>query len=56
MLGVSQQAVSRRKVRVLQLLRQALRSHAVLLLSQLGGVCLAILDDLDVILDVDFLW
>jgi DNA-directed RNA polymerase specialized sigma24 family protein len=56
MLGGSQQAVSRRKVRVLQLLRQALRSHAVLLLSQLGGVCLAILDDLDVILDVDFLW
>jgi DNA-directed RNA polymerase specialized sigma24 family protein len=56
MLGVSQQAVSRRKVRVLQLLRQALHSHAVLLLSQLGGVCLAILDDLDVILDVDFLW
>jgi DNA-directed RNA polymerase specialized sigma24 family protein len=56
MLGVSQQAVSRRKVRVLQLLRQALRSHAVRLLSQLGGVCLAILDDLDVILDVDFLW
>src|SRR5437773_4876075 len=50
-LGVSQQEVSRRKVRVLQLLRQALHSSAALLLSQLGSVCLAILDDLDVILD-----
>jgi DNA-directed RNA polymerase specialized sigma24 family protein len=56
MLGVSQQEVSRRKVRVLQLLRQRLHSYAALLLSQLGSVCLAILDDLDVILDVDFLW
>jgi hypothetical protein len=56
MLGVSQQEVSRRKVRVLQLLRQALHSSAALLLSQLGSVCLAILDDLDVILDVDLLW
>jgi DNA-directed RNA polymerase specialized sigma24 family protein len=53
MLGVSQQEVSRRKVRVLQLLRQALNSYAALLLSQLGSVCLAILDDLDVILDLD---
>jgi DNA-directed RNA polymerase specialized sigma24 family protein len=49
MLGVSQQEVSRRKVRVLQLLRQTLNSYAVLLLSQLGSVCLAILDD-------DLLW
>jgi RNA polymerase sigma factor (sigma-70 family) len=58
MLGVSQQEVSRRKVRVLQLLRQALHSYAALLLSQLGSVCLAILDDLDVILDLDpdLLW
>ena len=56
MLGVSQQEVSRRKVRVLQLLRQALNSYAALLLSQLGSVCLAILDDLDVILDVNLLW
>jgi len=56
MLGVSQQEVSRRKVRVLQLLRQALNSYAALLLSQLGSVCLAILDDLDVILDLDLLW
>jgi len=56
MLGVSQQAVSRRKVRVLQLLRQALHSSAALLLSQLGSVCLAILGDLDLILDLDLLW
>jgi len=53
MLGVSQQEVSRRKMRVLQLLRQTLNSYAVLLLSQFGSVCLAILDDLDVILDLD---
>ena len=56
MLGVSQQEVSRRKVRVLQLLRQTLNGYAALLLSQLGSVCLAILDDLDLILDVDLLW
>jgi DNA-directed RNA polymerase specialized sigma24 family protein len=56
MLGMSQQEVSRRKVRVLQLLRQTLNSYAALLLSQLGSVCLAILDDLDLILDVDLLW
>ena len=55
MLEVSQQEVSRRKVRVLQLLRQALHSYAALLLAQLGSVCLAILDDLDVILDLDLL-
>jgi hypothetical protein len=54
MLGVSQQEVSRRKVRVSQLLRQTLNSYAALLLSQLGSVCLASLDDLDVTLDVDF--
>jgi hypothetical protein len=53
---VSQQEVSRRKVRVLQLLRQTLHSYAALLLSQLGSVCLAILDDLDLILDLDLLW
>ena len=56
MLGVSQQEVSRRKVRVLQLLRQTLHSYAAVLLSQLGSVCLVILDDLDVILDVELLW
>ena len=58
MLGVSQQEVSRRKMRVLQLLRQTLNSYAVLLLSQFGSVCLAILGDLDVILDLDLdlLW
>jgi DNA-directed RNA polymerase specialized sigma24 family protein len=38
MLGVSQQEVSRRKVRVLQLLRQTLHSYAALLLSQLSSV------------------
>jgi hypothetical protein len=38
----------------LYLLRQTLNSYAALLLSQLGSVCLAILDDLDLILDVDF--
>jgi DNA-directed RNA polymerase specialized sigma24 family protein len=53
MLGVSQQEVSRRKVRVLQLLRRALHNYAALLLAQLGSVCLAIMDDLDVILDLD---
>lgn len=56
MLGVSQQAVSRRKVRALQLLRQTLHSSAALLLAQLGSVCLAILGDIDVILDLDLLW
>jgi hypothetical protein len=56
MLGVSQQEVNRRKVRVLQLLRLALKSHVALLLSQLGSLCLTLLDDLDVILDVDLLW
>jgi hypothetical protein len=56
MLGVSQQEVSRRKVRVLQLLRQTLHGSAALLLSQLGSVCLAILGDLDLILDLDLLW
>ena len=55
MLGVSQQEVSRRKVRVLQLLRQALNSYAALLLSQLGSVCLAILDSLDLLPVVDLL-
>jgi hypothetical protein len=56
MLKVSRQEVSRRKVRVLRLLRLALKSHAALLLSQLGNLCLAVLDDLDVILDFDFFW
>jgi hypothetical protein len=58
MLNVSQQEVSRRKVRVLRLLRLALKSHAALLLAQLGNLCLALLDDLDVVLDLDFnlLW
>jgi hypothetical protein len=47
----------RRKVRVLRLLRRMLYRHAALLLSQLGSLCLAILDsvDLDLILDFDFL-
>src|SRR5205823_106922 len=53
MLKVSQQEVSRRKVRVLRLLRLALKSHAALLLSQLGNLCLAVLDDLDVVLEID---
>jgi hypothetical protein len=53
MLKVSQQEVSRRKGRVLRVLRLALKSHAALLLSQLGNLCLALLDDLDVILDLD---
>jgi DNA-directed RNA polymerase specialized sigma subunit len=58
MLEVSQQEVSRRKMRVLRLLRLALKSHAALLLSQLGSLCLTLFDDLDVILelDIDFLW
>jgi hypothetical protein len=57
-LKVSQQEVSRRKVRVLRMLHLALKSHAALLLAQLGNLCLALLDDLDVILDLDldFLW
>ena len=55
-LGVSQQEVSRRKVRVLQLLRQTLHSYAALLLSQLGSACLAILAALDLVLDFDLLW
>lgn len=49
MLEVSQQEVSRRKVRVLRLLRQNLGSYGALLLSQLGSLCLTILDPLDVI-------
>lgn len=58
MLNVSQQEVSRRKVRVLRLLRLALKSHAALLLAQLGNLCLALFDDLDVVLelDLDLLW
>jgi hypothetical protein len=35
-------------VRVLRLLPLALKSHAALLLSQLGNLCLALLDDRDV--------
>jgi hypothetical protein len=38
----------------LHLLRQTLKGHAALLLSQLGNCCLTLLDDLDLILDVDF--
>jgi hypothetical protein len=53
MLQVSQQEVSRRKGRVLRALRSALKSHAALLLSQLSSLCLMLLDDLDVILDLD---
>lgn len=49
MLEVSQQEVSRRKGRVLRLLRRTLHGYATLLLSQLGSLCLAILDVLDVI-------
>jgi hypothetical protein len=58
MLKVSQQEVSRRKGRVLRVLRLALKSHAALLVSQLGNLCLALLDDLDVILefDLDLFW
>jgi hypothetical protein len=58
MLNVSQQEVSRRKVRVLRLLRLALKSHAALLLAQLGNLCLAVLDDLDMVLELnlDLLW
>ena len=58
MLGVSQQEVSRRKVRVLQLLRQSLSSYAALLISQIGSLCLVLVDALDVILDLDLdlLW
>jgi hypothetical protein len=56
MLKVSQQEVSRRKVRVLRLLHLALKSHAALLLSQLGSLCLALLDDVDVVLDLDLFW
>ena len=58
MLEVSQQEVSRRKVRILQLLRQSLSSYAALLISQIGSLCLVLLDELDVILDLDLdlLW
>jgi len=58
MLEVSQQEVSRRKVRVLRLLRQSLSSYAALLISQIGSLCLVLLDELDVILDLDLdlLW
>jgi DNA-directed RNA polymerase specialized sigma24 family protein len=49
MLEVSQQEVSRRKLRVLRLLRQNLGTYGALLLSQLGSLCLTILDPLDVI-------
>ena len=58
MLEVSQQEVSRRKVRVLRLLRQSLSSYAALLISQIGSLCLVLLDQLDVILelDLDLLW
>ena len=49
MLKISQQEVSRRKVRVLRMLRLALKNHAALLISQLGSLCLALLDQLDVI-------
>jgi len=58
MLDVSQQEVSRRKGRVLRLLRQTLNGYGTLLLSQLGSLCLTILDVLDVIdliPDLDFL-
>jgi hypothetical protein len=58
MLNVSQQEVSRRKVRVLRLLRQSLSSYTALLISQLGSLCLTILEALDVIdliPDLDFL-
>jgi len=57
MLKVSQQEVSRRKVRVLRVLRQTLNGYAGLLLSQLGSLCLTILDGLDIIdliPDLDF--
>ena len=58
MLKISQQEVSRRKVPVLRRLRLALKSHAALLLAQLGSLCLTLLDDLEVILDldIDLLW
>ena len=49
MLKISQQEVSRRKVRVLRVLRLALKNHAALLISQLGSLCLALLDQLNVI-------
>lgn len=53
MLKVSQQEVSRRKVRVLRFLRQSLNGSAALIISQLGSLCLALLDQLDVVLDFD---
>jgi len=49
MLQVSQQEVSRRKVRALRLLRRGLNHNATLLLSQLSSLCLVILDQLEVI-------
>jgi DNA-directed RNA polymerase specialized sigma24 family protein len=58
MLHVTQQEISRRKVRVLRRLRQSLNGCAALLISQLGSLCLTILDALDVIdliPDVDLL-
>jgi hypothetical protein len=48
MLRLSQQEVSRRKVRVLRLLHRALHGSAALLIAQLGSLCLAVLDELDV--------
>jgi hypothetical protein len=56
MLKLSQQEVSRRKVRALRGLRLALKSHAALLISQLGSLCLMFLDDFDVVLDLDLDW
>ena len=58
MLAVSQQEVSRRKMRVLRLLRRNLSSYAALLISQIGSLCLALLDEVDVLLDLnlDLLW
>lgn len=49
MLKLSQQEVSRRKVRVLRLLYRALHGSAALLIAQLGSLCLALLDDRNVI-------
>ena len=48
MLELSQQEVSRRKMRVLRLLQRALHGSAALLIAQLGSLCLAVLTDLDV--------
>lgn len=47
MLKLSQQEVSRRKVRVLRLLHRALHGSAALLIAQLGSLCLAVVIDLD---------